>query len=401
MKLHFDVSACVRAKSKFSECTKCMDVCPDSITMHEDLPSFKAATGVEAAACVGVCPTEAFALSEFSTTEFFFTFLESKVRLISPKINVPCLSVLSVEHLISLALASEETITLDLSAYDEDSLLFEHIESQIEEANFVLSSFSDKQLETNLDSAARHPDTGSESGMTDSGSPEIPDARSGNAFGVQVQDDVPQEQDNVHDRRSFLGNASLKGVIKQKKAFDEAVDAGEFQHFDIDTSIIAKIKDKQLPNKRKILFTILKRAGVPDVFEVLPEEDVSFVSQKYVDESCTNCQICYRICPTGALSSNGKFSLINFDAMLCVKCHLCHDACEPDAIHLQKGFEIKEFFEPTQRTLATFNIKRCNECGNSFTYTGGEQTCPRCLLEEEEAMFLHENAKKMRNEEEV
>jgi len=287
MKLHFDVSACVRPKSKFSECSKCMDVCPDSITLQDDLPTFKKATGVEAAACVGVCPTEAFALSGFSTTEFFFTFLESKVRLISPKINVPCLSVLSVEHLISLALASDETITLDMSVYDEDSLRFEHIEG---------------------------------------------------------------------------------------------------------------MRDKQLPNKRKILFTTLKRAGVPDVFETLPEEDVSIVSQKYIDESCTNCQICYRICPTGALSSNGKFSLIYFDAMLCVKCRLCHDACEPDAIYLQKGFEIKEFFEPTQRTLATFNVKRCNECGNYFTYTGGELTCPRCSVEEEEAMFLHENAKKMRNE---
>jgi len=129
------------------------------------------------------------------------------------------------------------------------------------------------------------------------------------------------------------------------------------------------------------------------------EADIGFVSQKFIDERCTNCQICYRICPTGALSSNGRFSLINFDAMLCVKCHLCHDVCEPGAIHLQPGFEMRELFEPTQRTLATFSIKRCNECGNPFTYLGGEQTCPRCLVEEEEAMFLHENARKMKSEE--
>jgi len=369
MKLHFDVSACVRAKSKFSECTKCMDVCPDSITLQDNLPTFKTATGVEAAACVGVCPTEAFALSDFSTTEFFFSFLESKVRLISPKFNTPCLSVLSVEHLVSLAVASEDPITLDLSAYDADSRLFDHIEETIEEANFILSSFSDKRLERNLDT-------------------------------TEVES-IPQPNEKTESepsRRSFLGNASLKGVIKQKKAFDEAVEAEELQHFDIDNSVIAKIKDKQLPDKRKILFTTLKRAGVPDVFEVLPEEDVSFVSQKYVDEKCTNCQICYRICPTGALSSDAKFSLIHFDAMLCVKCHLCHDACEPDAIHLQKGFEIKEFFEPTQRTLASFTVKRCDECGNYFTYTGGEVVCPRCRVEEEEAMFLHENAKRMFNE---
>ena len=369
MGLHFDVGACVRATSKFSNCTKCVDICPDSISLKDNLPSFTASTGVEAAACVGICPTEAFALSNFSTTEFFFSFLESKVRLISPKINVPCISVLSVEHLISLALASDERITIDLSSYDEDSLLFEHIEKSIEEANFVLSSFSEKQLITNHI-----------------------------AQKVSKIENEKESEDEVSSRRSFLGNASLQGVVKHKKAFDDAVDEDELQYFEIDASVIAKIKDKKLPNKRKILFTTLKRTSVPDAFEVLPEEEVSFTSQKFIDDSCTNCQICYRICPTGALSSNGKFSLIHFDAMLCVKCRLCHDVCEPDAIQLQSGFEIKEFFEPTQRTLATFNIKRCNECGNNFTYTGGEQTCPRCSVEEEEAMFLHNNAKRMRGE---
>ena len=367
MSLYFNLSACVRATSKFSECTKCVDACPESIQLLDNLPSFANKTGVEAAACIGACPTEAFSLSDFSTTEFFFSFLESKIRLISPKLNVPCISVLSVEHLISLALASDESITLDMSSYDEDSILFEQIDARIDEANFVLSSFSDKRLETNMDKAEITPKS---------------------------------EEESLSSRRSFLGNASLRGVVKHKMTFDEAVEADELKAFQLDTITIAKIKEKHLPDKRKILFTTLKHAGIPNAFEVLPEEEVSFISQKFVDDSCTNCQICYRICPTGALSSDGKFSLINFDAMLCVKCHLCHDVCEPDSIHLQSGFEIKEFFEATQRTLAKFNIKRCNECGNNFTYTGGEQACPRCSVEEEEAMFLHNNAKLMQTAEE-
>jgi len=363
MSLHLEVSSCIRATSKFSECTKCMDACPESITLVDNLPAFANNTGVEAAACVGVCPTEAFWLSDFSTTEFFFSFLDSKIRLISPKLNVPCLSVFSVEHLISLALASEEEITLDLSSYDQESILYDLIKSKIEEANFVLSSFSTKKLVSNMEN-------------------------------IVPQDDK-EEESEVSSRRSFLGNASLKGLVKHKMSFDEAVEADELKSFALDTETIAKIREKNVPDKRKILFTTLKRAAVPNAFEVLAEEDITFTSQKFVDESCTNCQICYRICPTGALSSDGKFSLINFDAMLCVKCRLCHEVCEPNAIQLQPGFEIKEFFEPVQRTLAKFDIKRCNECGNNFTYTGGEQACPRCMEEEEEAMFLHSNAKRM------
>ena len=363
MSLHLDIALCVRATSKFSTCTKCIDACPESIQLVDNLPSFANNIGVEAAACVGICPTEAFSLSDFSTTEFFFTFLESKVRLISSKLNVPCLSVLSVEHLIALALACEEEITLDLSSYDEKSILYEQIESRIEETNFVLSAFSEKRLLSNVDVET-----------------------------VLSPDVVSHEKD---DRRSFLGNVSLKGAVKHKMTFDEAVVENELKTFALDINIIQKIKEKNLPDKRKILFTTLKHVGLPDAFEVLAEKDINFTSQKFVDESCTNCQICYRICPTGALSSDGKFSLINFDAMLCVKCHLCHDVCEPDAIHLQPGFEIKEFFEPAQRTLATFDIKRCNECGNPFTYKGGEISCLRCSVEEEEAIFLHQNAKQM------
>ena len=365
MSLHLEIASCVRATSKFSDCTKCIDACPESIQLVDNLPSFANNTGVEAASCVGVCPTEAFSLSDFSTTEFFFTFLDSKVRLISPKLNVPCLSVFSVEHLISLALVSENEITLDLSSYDSESILYEQIEARIEEANFVLSSFSEKKLVTNVDRPI-------------------------------VTEKSEKKDEEVASRRSFLGNASLKGMVKHKMSFDEAVEADELKTFALDVNIIAKIKEKNLPDKRKILFTTLKQAGIPDSFEILAEEDISFTSQKFVDDTCTNCQICYRICPTGALSSDAKFSIINFDAMLCVKCRLCHEVCEPESIQLQPGFEIKEFFAPTQRTLATFNIKRCNECGNNFTYTGGEQACLRCLAEEDEAMFLHENAKNMK-----
>lgn len=366
MNLNFDLSSCVRASSKLSECTKCVEICPvETIEIADNIPTFTPSACVDCGGCVGICPTEAFALNDFSTVDFFFSILEEEEKLISCKKNTPCLSVLSVEHLLSLALGSDEPIKLDLSHCHNCEIkdpLFAQIEKNIEETNFILSSFSPKEL------------------ITD---------------GVRYEEEVVTQEEEVSSRRSFLGNVSLKGAAKQKAAFDEAIVSDEQKFFEIDNSVIAGIKDKKLPNKRKILFTTLKRTEKPKNYEILPEEEVSFVSQKFVTESCTNCQICYRICPTGALSSDGKFSLINFDAMLCLKCRLCHDVCEPDAIELQSGFEIKEFFEPTQRTLATFNIKRCNECGSYFTYTGGEQICPRCQLEEEEAMTLHKNARMM------
>ena len=367
MHLEFDVTSCVRATSKFSQCTKCVDICPvDTIIIADNnIPAFTPSECINCGGCVGVCPTESFSLSGFSSIEFFFKFLEEdNTHLVCQKDLYSCLSTLSVEHLISLALASDKTISMDAngcSCGGDSDKLRNQLLANIEEANFILDSISDKSI----------------------------DIKS-----LEAKEDKTKEP-TTPNRRSFL---SLKGAIKSKKAFDEAVVADELKEFGIDSVAIAGIKEKRIPDKRKLLFSVLKRQPKPDSYDVLAEEDISFTSQKFIDESCTNCQICYRICPTGALSSDNKFSVINFDALMCVKCHLCHDVCEPDSIHLQRGFEIKEFFEPTQRTLAKFDIKRCNECGNYFTYTGGLLECPRCRVEEEEAMQLHQNAKKMRNE---
>jgi ferredoxin len=365
MHLEFDITSCVRATSKFSECSKCVDICPvDTIIIDQsNIPAFTPSECINCGGCVGVCPTESFSLSGFSSIEFFFKFLEEESsELVCQKDLYSCLSVLSVEHLISLALASNQPIIIDAHSCkcggESDKLKVKLLDN-IEEANFILESISDKRIE-------------------------IKSIKSKERLKEQI--DTP-------NRRSFL---SLKGAIKSKRAFDEAVDADKLKEFGIDVTSIAGIKEKKIPDKRKLLFSILKREQRLDHYDILAEEDISFTSQKFVDESCTNCQICYRICPTGALSSDNRFSVINFDAMMCVKCHLCHDVCEPNSIKLQKGFEIKEFFEPTQRVLASFNIKRCNECGNYFTYKGGLVECQRCKIEEEEAMELHNNAKMRR-----
>jgi len=365
--LNFDLGSCVRSSSKVSECVKCVDICPvDTINISDtNLPAFIPSVCIDCGACVGVCPTESFSLNNFSTIEFFFSFLQSNDDLISCKNNIPCISWLSVETLISLALANEKPVELDLSHCQTCEIggkLFDTIISNIQEANFLLSSFSDKSLK--------------ESYMS------------------EVMDFTEEIQiEEISSRRSFLSNLSLKGTIKNKREFDELVQQDELKEFNIDKSNISKIKEKNITNKRKLLFSTLRKVEKPSKYEVLPQEELSFISQKYIDDSCTNCQICYRVCPSGALSTDSKFSIINFDAKICLKCHLCHDVCESDSIHIQAGFENSEFFEPRERTLVKFNIKKCNECGNNFAYFEGEKVCPRCFVEEDEAITLHQNAK--------
>ena len=373
MKLQFDPALCVRAKSKFSTCDSCVKASCGHIVIDEHLPTFSKTTGIEAAGSVGACPSEAFSIEGVDLTAFVFSFLQEGKHRLDTDDTLPSLALLSVEHLIALVLASNRIIEVNVASLKENVCLYELFLERLEEANFVLEGIGASTI-TVVDEPIK----------------------------VESREVASQKEDSAteHDRRNFFKKTfTLEGIAEQKRAFDSAVQEqeNEWQRFEIDEAIVQKIKQKHLPEKRKLLLTALKRFK-PDHYEIFAQEDISFISQKYVEESCSNCQICYRICPTGALNTTPLFSAIYFDAMLCIKCKLCHDVCEPDAIKLQPGFESKEFFEPTTRTLVKFTARRCHECGNIFTYFDGEQICPRCRLEEEEARELHENARRMKQQ---
>ena len=149
-KLQIELGSCVRASSKYSDCTLCADACPVSaITYHDNILSLEDAC-IDCGGCIGVCPTEAISLNDFNTLDFIFDFLKSDEKLISCKKNIPCLATLSVENLISLALLSEEENILDVGhcqSCDIKEPLFELIQNNIQEANQFLTNIgSDKQL---------------------------------------------------------------------------------------------------------------------------------------------------------------------------------------------------------------------------------------------------------------
>jgi len=149
------------------------------------------------------------------------------------------------------------------------------------------------------------------------------------------------------------------------------------------------LKKKKLPEKRKLFFTAIKRVEKPSQFHIVEADEVSFTSQKLMDkEACTACQMCYRVCPTGALTSDIKNSKIEFDPFMCVKCNICHDVCEPNAITKSTSYNVKEFFEPTVQSLIAFKVRRCNECNVVFSNNSKDKLCYRCKAEEEEAREL-------------
>ena len=355
-----DAAKCVRALSKFSVCNRCDLVCPTgAIRVAEGLPSLNLSECVGCGGCAGVCPSEALALDDFKTTAFFFDFMEAEGNLVSCRKNVPCIAALNVEHVIAMASLKPGLLfdTGHCGGCEIARTCLPQIEALAEEANYLLGAM-ELEAEVRLEPVGYQP-------------PEL----------------APEEA----ERRDFFRAFTLQNAARTRRDFDRKVERSidERLEHEVDAAQIARMRKKELSDKRKILFTALKRVERPSRYHVIDASAVSFTSQKLLDpESCTACQMCYRICPTGALSSDAKNSKIDFDPFLCIKCHLCHDVCEPDAITLSPSYNMKEFFEPEQQNLVSFTIRNCNECGIPYAVVDGSPLCHRCRIEEEEARAL-------------
>ncbi|MHC3994252.1 NADH-quinone oxidoreductase subunit I [Thiomicrolovo sp. ZZH C-3] len=350
---------CVRQLSTFSTCNSCITACPtEALVATENVPAVNLAACVGCGGCAGACPTEAIRVDDFSATEFFFAFAGDGENLVSCRKNVPCIAALSVDHLFSLA-SLKGGIRLDTGhceGCEIASTCRPQFEARAEEASYLLEAVM-SSAEIVFEDAAYEAQTAEDEG----------------------------------DRRGFLRAFNLKTLAEGKAKFEREVETAtdELIRHQLDSTAIAQLRTKTLPDKRKLLFTAMKRAEKPSEYHVVDASELTLASQKLMDgDKCTACQMCYRICPTGALTSDIKGAKIDFDAMMCVRCHLCHDVCEPDALTLSPSFNIKELFEPTQQRLVTFSVRNCDECGNPFTSLAGERVCHRCRIEEEEARTL-------------
>jgi len=276
--IKLEASKCIRSLSRESECNRCEVICPtDAIVVGSNpLPSINFSACVACGACDGVCPNEALPLDDFSSVNFFFDFVEeSNGGFISCKKNVPCIAALSVEYLVSIAILKKRVI-LDIGHCDGCSIAstcYPQIVKNYEEAEYLLEAMQ-SDAEIKLHKVAFEP---------------LKNAK------------------GEGDRREFLRSINLDTVIKTPREFEKEVKKAtdELVEHILEKSDISLLKQKRIPQKRNIFFTAIKRIKKPSIYHVVDATEVSFTSQKLLDkDSCTACQMCYMLCPTGALTSD-------------------------------------------------------------------------------------------------
>ena len=358
--ISLSASKCVRSLARESSCNKCELICPTEaiVVANNPLPSINFSACVGCGACDAICPSEALSLDNFSASEFFFEFIDSDENLISCAKNVPCISALNVEYIISLAALKKE-IVFDMGHCDSCAIAHKckpQILKNYEEANYVLEAM-ESQSKVTLEDVCYE----------------------------------AKEKEKLSNRREFFSSITLGNVAKAKYSFESEVKRAtdELVEHTLQKEDIALLRKKRITHRRKLLYSSIKRVQKPSTYHIIDANELSFTSAKLLDESsCTACQMCYRVCPSGALSSDIKNSKIDFDPLLCIRCGICHDVCEPNAITLSGTYRVKEFFEPAVQNLVSFKVRRCDECNIIFSTNRDDKMCYRCKAEEEEAREL-------------
>ncbi|PMP77207.1 MAG: 4Fe-4S ferredoxin [Sulfurihydrogenibium sp.] len=353
VRLSFDVYSCVRVYYRYADCKKCVEVCPveNTIILENDKIKVNYESCINCGACVGNCPTESFKIQGFDLVEFYTKFIEEDGNLISCKLNVPCLSALDESYLSAMCIEKQNDLVLDIKHCYNCSIgkQLDLIKANAEKANYILQS-------------------------------------AGVDYRVKLEEiGYEREEKQENKRRAFLKmfvkqTASLAfWAVAEKLPIDEKeVGDKEFKNI---------VSEKVYPTKREILINALSKTDYEDKYFLV--DKIDFSSDKWIDNyKCTNCSVCYNVCPTGALTPSDSKLKVLFSPSLCIKCRICHDVCPEKCIHLEEKLYISDFVSKKHKVLAEHVMIPCSECLVPFSYKGDTTVCPRCRQLEDELRDL-------------
>ncbi|WP_457644085.1 4Fe-4S binding protein [Persephonella sp.] len=343
---------CTHVYFRNSSCDKCLKVCPieDAISFDNGRLEINEEKCINCGACFGICPTEAFSINGFFPDKLLDQISNAESPVISCKLNVPCIASLDPQYLISFVLFLKKDISLDISSCDSCSIsiLKERIINITRESNSFLEDIGveekvlleDKSLWT-----------------------EIPEIR---------------------NRRRFLKDfgkisAGLIFWTLVPEIDIEAQKEDEYKNI---------VEEKIIPEKRQFLIRALKDLDTDPEELFIKTDKLSFCSDKKIDNDlCTNCSICYNICPTGALKPGRDRLQILFEPLVCVKCGICIEACPENCLDSEKKINLNTFLNG-MKVLAEHVMIPCEECLVPFSYKGDSTICPRCRQLDDELKDL-------------
>ena len=291
--LAVDVSRCQRVRFRASSCRRCLDVCPHgALTLDSGL-------AVDPEQCRGcllcttVCPVGAleprcdFSLCLAQLSKVPEPVLGCIRTKDCSNATLACLGALGEEHLVALHHALAGSLTLNLTA-----------------CGGCPNNLMIVQLRQRLDAIF-------EAGLSGSNCRIV--------MGESAQD--LHYRDEAVDRRSFF--KSCRNHLFKGAEIILATTPEQSQRR-------SGYAEKRLPVKRQMLNWT--RSMLSSELEVRIRKH--FDSSVSFTETCTSCQGCVAICPTGALQTESAEETPIFEQLLCTGCGLCREFCLDGAVRI-------------------------------------------------------------------
>ncbi len=344
-KINLNYTACLHSRSVAAKCVKCENVCDfEALKINNQNIEFYPDRCTNCLECLPVCPTNAISSPRVDVLGFISNFLDDQEDTISISATEFVPVVFDEQAILTLLILGKSCINIESIQGD----IYPKLVAKIENINTYAASLG----------------INTRAVLTD-----------GNK--------TPNQE--LSSRRSFFNAFTSKKLISVAREINEqSKEPVECIVFGSSMMDCDELRQKILPPNREGFLSVIKNLHIDENIRV----EAIFSSDKMIDDTCTNCELCYNLCPTGALSTARLKNSINFESHKCIKCALCEDVCATKSIHSLPDISLASFAKQSKRELIKFRAIGCVSCGLLFTQMNDEIICPRCSKEDDDAMEL-------------
>ncbi len=301
-----DVSRCLKMRFSESSCRQCVDSCPHGAVILDGGLTINPDLCHGCMLCTSVCPVGAL-----EQNGDFNTCLAKLSKVPEPSLGcirtrecsngtVTCLGVLSEEHLVALYhnLSGRLTLNLSLCGDCRNHSIIRHLRQRLDALSTGKLSYSNCRID----------------------------------IAESAQD--MNYQDEPVDRRSFFKSFRTSLFTSAAVILSTNNDQTERR---------TSYAEKRVPIRRELLNSTRSKLSQELAVQIQKHFDscVSFY------ETCTRCQGCVAICPTGALKTEVADETPLFEQLQCTGCGLCQEFCLDGALTIQHVIE-QSFFVKNQ-----------------------------------------------------
>ncbi len=137
---------------------------------------------------------------------------------------------------------------------------------------------------------------------------------------------------------------------------------------------------KTPPSERRRLINALRRVESQAGERAIAPGYPARATRLAVDGKCTACNVCARVCPTGALVATTRDLDFRLSVSLaaCTDCGMCIELCEPGALQRSGAPTLTEFVAAEPVVLRATTLRVCDKCGVKFASETPTELCPIC-----------------------